>query len=171
VQALTPIGASSMSDPPELGQRDGRIPDALWARIHPRLPLRQPPPLGSHRPRVDDRRAMAAIFVVLRPGCHWHALHATGLCSRSAAHCRFQEWAAAGVVLTLWPHGLAAYDALPGIAWQWLAREGAMTKAPLGGEQGRQEPHRSGEERHQTPPAHRRRRRAYRPCRSGGQSP
>ena len=29
--------------------------------------------------------------------------------------------------------GLAAYDALNGIDWAWLAMDGAMTKAPLGG--------------------------------------
>jgi transposase len=106
---------------------------------------------------------MDAIFFVLRTGCQWNALNATGLCSSSAAHRRFQEWAAAGVFLALWQHGLAEYDALQGIDWQWLAMDGAMTKAPLGGEKGREEPHRSREDRHQTQPAHRRRRRAYRP--------
>jgi hypothetical protein len=29
--------------------------------------------------------------------------------------------------------GLATYDALEGIDWEWLAMAGAMTKAPLGG--------------------------------------
>ena len=41
--------------------------------------------------------------------------------------------AAAGVFLALWQHGLAEYDALQGIDWQWLAIDGARTKAPLGG--------------------------------------
>jgi putative transposase len=76
---------------------------------------------------------MAAIFFVLRTGCQGNALHAMGLCSSRAAHRRFQEWAAAGVFLALWQHGLAEYDALRGIDWQWLAIDGAMTKAPLGG--------------------------------------
>jgi transposase len=111
------------------------------------------------------------MFFVLRTGCQWNALNATGLCSSSAAHRRFQEWAAAGVFLALWQHGLAEYDALQGIDWQWLAMDGAMTKAPLGGEKGREEPYRSGEDRNQTQPAHRRRRCAYRPRRGGGQSP
>lgn len=160
-----------MHDNPEPDQRDWHIPDELWARIHPLLPSRKPHPLGCHRPRVDDRRAMDAIFFVLRTGCQWNALNATGLCSSSAAHRRFQEWAAAGVFLALWQRGLAEYDALQGINWQWLAMDGAMTKAPLGGEKGREEPHRSREDGHQTQPAHRRRRRAYRPRRGGGQSP
>jgi transposase len=73
------------------------MPDALWERIQPILPPRPSHPLGYHRPRVDDRRAMDAIFFVLRTGCHWNALRATDICSSSAAHRRFQEWSAAGV--------------------------------------------------------------------------
>ena len=159
-----------MSDEPENVRRDWRIPDELWERIQPLLPPRKPHPLGCHRPRVDDRRAMDAIFFVLRTGCQWNALQDTGLCSSRSAHRRFQEWAAAGVFLAFWEQGLAVYEALQGIDWEWLARDGAMTKAPLGGEKGREESDRPREGRHQTEPAHRRRRRAYRPRRGGRQS-
>jgi transposase len=44
---------------------------------------------------------MQAIFFVLRTGCQWRALDATGLCAHSAAHRRFQEWVTAGVFLAL----------------------------------------------------------------------
>ena len=158
-----------MTDEPENVRRDWRIPDELWECIQPLLPPRKPHPLGCHRPRVDDRRAMDAIFFVLRTGCQWNALQDTGLCSSSSAHRRFQEWAAAGVFLALWGQGLAAYDALQGIDWEWLAMDGAMTKAPLGGEKGRQESDRPREDRHPTERAHRRRRRAYRPRRRRGE--
>ena len=114
-------------------RRDWRIPDELWGRLAPLLPPRKPHPLGCHRSRVDDRKAMDAIFFVLRTGCQWNALRETGLCSSSSAHRRFQEWAEAGVFLTLWQMGLADYDALHGLDWEWLAMDGAMTKAPLGG--------------------------------------
>ena len=60
-----------------------RIPDTLWERIEPLLPPRPPHPLGCHNPRVGDRRAMDAIFFVLRTGCQWNALNATGICSSS----------------------------------------------------------------------------------------
>ena len=76
---------------------------------------------------------MDAIFFVLRTVCQWNALNATGICSSSSAHHRFQEWVAAGVFLELWKQGLLHYDALQGIDWSWLAMDGAMTKAPLGG--------------------------------------
>jgi putative transposase len=111
-----------------------RIPDALWQRIAPLLPPRPPHPLGCHDPRVGDRRAMDAIFFVLRTGCQWNALNATGLCSSSSAHRRFQEWTAAGVFVTLWATGLKEYDELKRLGWAWLAMDGAMTEAPLGGE-------------------------------------
>ena len=159
-----------MSDAPERVRRDWRIPDELWERIQPLLPPRKPHPLGCHRPRVDDRRAMDAIFFVLRTGCQWNALHDTGICSSSSAHRRFREWTEAGVWLALWEQGLRAYDALQGIDWEWLAMDGAMTKAPLGGETGGQEPDRSREDRHQAEPPHRRRRRASWPRRGGRES-
>jgi hypothetical protein len=77
-------------------------------------------------------------------GTHWwNALNETGLCSSSSAHRRFQEWTVAGVFLALWTNGLAAYEALKGIDWEWLAMDGAMTKAPLGGKKGGQESDRS----------------------------
>jgi transposase len=122
-----------MSHEPENVRRDWRIPDQLWERIQPLLPPRKAHPLGCHRPRVEDRRAMDAIFFVLRTGCQWNALQDTGLCASSSAHRRFQEWAAAGVFQAFWAQGLAAYAALQGLDWEWLAMDGAMTKAPLGG--------------------------------------
>ena len=143
---------------------DWRIPDALWERILPLLPRRKPHPLGCHRPRVDDRKAMDAIFFVLRTGCQWQALNVTGICSKSAAHRRFQEWTEADVFVALWEQGLVEYDALQGIDWAWLAMDGAMTKAPLGGEKGGQEPHGPRQDRHQTQYPHRRQRGAHRPC-------
>jgi transposase len=110
-----------------------RIPDWLWVELEPLLPERPAHPLGCHNPRVPDRDAMNAILFVLRTGCQWNALNATGICSSSSAHRRFQEWEQAGVFSELWRRGLLAYDKRTGIEWEWLAMDGAMTKAPLGG--------------------------------------
>ena len=111
-----------------------RIPDWLWEQMEPLLPARPPHPLGCHRARVPDRDALDAIFLVLRTGMQWNALNATGICSSSSAHRRFQEWEQAGVFHEFWRRGLLAYDEQVGIDWDWLAADGAMTKAPLGGE-------------------------------------
>ena len=145
-----------MPDDQEQAHRKWRISDALWERIAPLLPARKPHPLGCHRPRVDDRKAMDAILFVRRTGCQWNALNETHICSSSSAHRRFQEWVEADVLVALWEQGLLEYDALEGIAWEWLAMDGAMTKAPLGGEKGGQEPHGPRQDWHQTQRPHRR---------------
>jgi transposase len=77
---------------------------------------------------------MDAILLVLRTGMQWNALDATGVCNSSTAHRRFQEWEQAGVFHEIWRQGLLEYDEVVGIDWAWLAADGAMTKAPLGGE-------------------------------------
>ena len=154
----------------EKTHRAWRMPDELWKRIVPLLPPRKLHALGCHRPRVEDRKAMDAIFLVLRTGCQWNALKETGICSSSSAHRRFQEWTEAGVFLGLWKSGLMAYDALKGMDWEWLAMDGAMTKAPLGGENGGQASDRSREDGGQAQRPHRGRRRAPRPRGGGGQS-
>ena len=111
-----------------------RIPDWVWALMEPLLPERPSHPLGCHNPRVPDRAAMNAILLVLRTGMQWNALRATGVCSSSSAHRRFQEWVEAGVFHEIWRQGLLEYDAVVGIDWEWLAADGAMRKAPLGGD-------------------------------------
>ena len=127
-----------------------RIPDELWERIEPLLPLGKPHPLGCHNPPVDPRKAMDGIFYVLRTGCQWGALDATGICSHSSAYRWFRRWAEAGVFLQIWALGLQEYDAAHGINWDWLSVDGAMTKAPLGGEKNWSEPHRPRQRRRQT---------------------
>jgi putative transposase len=123
-----------------------RIADELWAVLQPVLPVHvNSHRFGGGRPRVADRRCADAIFYVLRTGCQWGALDATDLCRRSTAHDRFQEWVEAGVFLKLWQAGVEQFDELKGIDWEWLSIDGAMTKAPFGGEKHRPQSHRSGQ--------------------------
>lgn len=110
-----------------------RMPDWLWEKIGPLLPPRPAHPLGCHNPCVPDRDALDAILLVLRTGMQWNALTATGVCHSSSAHRRFQEWERAGVFHEVWRQGLLDYDDEIGIDWSWLAADGAMTKARLGG--------------------------------------
>src|SRR3954470_11209175 len=117
--STSPQAAPAVEDP-------WRISDPLWERIEPLLPPRPPHPPGCHNPRVPDRKAMDAIFFVLRTGCQWNALNAIGICSSSSAHRRFQEWTEARVFEAFWQAGLLAYDGLEGIDWEWLALDGAM---------------------------------------------
>src|SRR5438046_7400191 len=115
-------------------QQSGSV-DELWAVLQPLLPTHvNTHRFGGGRPRVPDRDCADAIFYVLRTGCQWQALDQTELCSHSTAHDRFQEWVQAGFFLKLWQAGLEQFEELQGIDWQWLSMDGAMTKAPLGGE-------------------------------------
>src|SRR3954453_15320772 len=110
------------------------VADELWERFEPLIPKHENThPLGGGRPRACDRCCLDGILYVLRTGCQWKALSATGICKSSTAHDRLTEWVAAGVFLELWKAGLAEYDELVGLDWRWLSMDGAMTKAPLGG--------------------------------------
>ena len=127
-----------------------RISDALWAVLAPLLPVRvNTHRFGGGRPRVPDRRCADAIFYVLRTGCQWEALNQTELCAKSTAHDRLQAWVAADVFLRLWQVGVEQFDELQGIEWDWLSMDGAMTKAPLGGEKNRPESDRPRQRRRQ----------------------
>lgn len=115
-----------------------RISDELWGVLEPLLPKHENTQrFGGGRPRVADRHCADAIFYVLPTGCQWEALNQTALCAKSTAHDRFQEWGAAGVFLHLWQVGVKQFDELKGLEWDWLSMDGAMTKAPLGGENNR----------------------------------
>ena len=116
------------------------IPDDLWNIIAPYFP--EPKPPGSPgRPRSDMRAIFQGIIWQLRTGCQWKALDETDICPASTAHDRFQEWVKAGVFLKLWQAGVAHFDELQGIEWEWLSMDGAMTKAPLGGGEKRPQSH------------------------------
>jgi transposase len=128
-----------------------RVSDELWAVLEPTLPVRKNTHrFGGGRPRVPDRQCADAIFYVLRTGSQWEALNQTELCAKSTAHDRFQEWVEAGVFLKLWQAGVERFDELKGIDWAWLSMDGAMSKAPLGGEKDRPKSDRSSEKRRQT---------------------
>jgi putative transposase len=109
-----------------------QIPDAVWERIVPLLPPEKSK-IKSGRPRMDDRKAMNAIFYVLRTGEQWNALPRT-LGASSTVHDRFQEWREACVFEKMWQAGVIEYDEMKGIEWEWQVLDACITKAPLGGE-------------------------------------
>lgn len=132
-----------------------RLNDTLWEKMKPLIPKPiDKHPLGCHRKRVDDRRVMNGILFVLRTGCQWKALDATGICSGSTAHRRFQEWVKADVFEKFWKEGLMAYDEMKGIDWEWLSMDGSMSKAPLSkSKKNRSQSHRQGKAGCQAQPA------------------
>ncbi len=119
------------------------VPESLWQRVEPLLPKYRVSPQGG-RPRLPMRKVLAGILYVLRTGCQWKAMPRE-FGSGSAIHDYFQKWAESGLFEKLWRLALEEYDELVGIDWQWQSLDGALTKAPLGGEKNRPESDRSGQ--------------------------
>lgn len=135
---------------PTLQVDDGwRIPDALWERLEPLLPKRKPHPKGG-RPPWPWRAVLDGIFFVRRTGCQWKAVPKGLFGPGSSLHRYFQRLVRRKLFRTPWKLALEEYDALKGIDWEWQARDGAMTKAPLGGEKDGENPHRWRETRYET---------------------
>lgn len=140
-----------------------RLPEEMWVRLEVLLPKRRRRKRrNGGRPPLDPRCVADAIFYVLRTGIQWKALPRE-LGSGSSVHRYFQQWERAGVFEQLWAIGLLEYDDRKGIQWKWQSMDGAMGKAPLGGEKNRAQSHRPGERRDQAFRARRRRRGADRP--------
>ncbi len=143
------------------------VSDALWERVEPLLPKAVPKTRGhgttrrkvGGRPRVPAQRVFAGILYVLRTGCQWKAAPAE-FGSGSSLHRYFQAWVRRGVFRKLWRLGLLEYDQRKHIQWRWQSLDGALTKAPLGGEKNREKPDRSRENWRQAFGADRRPRRA-----------
>ncbi|EMB17121.1 IS5 family transposase [Rhodopirellula europaea] len=117
------------------GQRsfdDYRMPDELWEQMEELLPDYPASPKGG-RPRANLRGVADAIFYRLRTGCQWNAIPPE-LAPGSTAHDYFQQWAELGIFDQLWSLAVEIYDELIGLDREWQSVDGAMTKAPLGGE-------------------------------------
>jgi transposase len=69
------------------------VPDALWERVAPLLPVAKKKQHGRGRPRADDRAALEAIVFVLRTGIPWEMLPTKqfGLSGMTAWR-RLEEW-------------------------------------------------------------------------------
>ena len=113
------------------------VSDAFWAKVEPLIPVvtrpegrqyRRKP--GAGRPPMPARQIFSAIVYVLRTGCQWKALPRE-FGSASAVHTHFQRWRKECFFLRLWQAGLAEYDEMEGVAWDWQSIDGAMHKAPL----------------------------------------
>ena len=143
------------------------VSDAFWAKVEPLMPVvtrpagrqyRRKP--GAGRKPMPPRQIFSAIVYVLRTGCQWKALPRE-FGSASAVHTHFQRWQNCGFFLHLWQAGLAEYDEMEGISWDWQSVDGAMHKAPLATECVGPNPTDRGKKWAQAKPAGRR---AWRPA-------
>jgi transposase len=112
---------------------------AFWERVKPLIPVLPKRSAGKEYKRkagggrkpMDTRKIFEGIVYVLRTGCQWKALPKERFGSASSIHSYFLQWLREGFFLRLWRAGLAEYDELEGIAWEWQSIDGTMVKAPL----------------------------------------
>src|SRR5215207_6936417 len=78
---------------------DRLLPDGLWQRLHPLLPLAPSHARGGAPRTVSDRACMAAIIFMARTSTPWAPLPVGEFGCGSVTTCwrRFAEWASAGV--------------------------------------------------------------------------
>ena len=134
------------------------VSDCFWQRVAPLIPQpdrdigktykRKP---GGGRKSIPYRRVFEGIVYVLRTGCQWKALPKDIFGSPSSIHGYFMCWMKTGFFLNLWRAGLAEYDEMEGIAWQWQSIDGTMVKAPMAQETVGPNPTDRGKKRNQTP--------------------
>lgn len=118
-----------------------QLSDSFWLRIKPLLPKPKSRLRGrghrrknvGGRPPAEARKVMAGILYVLRTGCQWNA-SPQEYGSGKTLHRYFQLWTRKHVFKRMWRAGLEEYDELRGLNWKWQAVDGAITKAPLGGQ-------------------------------------
>jgi transposase len=153
------------------------VSDELWQQVQPLVPKAPERPKrrryrrrpGGGRKPLADRQIFAGIVYVLRTGCQWKALPKS-FGSASAIHKHFQRWRGQGFFLALWQAGLAEYDEMEGIAWEWQSIDGTQGKAPLAQEAVGNNPTDRGKKRQQAQLAGRRCWRPAVPYRQRGQS-
>jgi transposase/AmiR/NasT family two-component response regulator len=99
------------------GEDDGwRLPDELWQRIERLLP----PTRYPERTRPTDRRALDAIFFILRSGISWSKLPKS-LGPATTSRARVQYWTACGIMKEMLAAGLAAVTGWEHLHWDKLA--------------------------------------------------
>jgi transposase len=117
------------------------VSEEFWKRAEKLIPKKQRDKNkeykrkpGGGRKSIDPRKIFEGILFVLRTGIQWKALPKEVFGSPSAIHRYFQEWEESGFFLNLWEAGLAEYDEMEGISWEWQSADGALNKSPMGKE-------------------------------------
>lgn len=108
------------------------VPDKLWARLEPLLPVEPAKPKGR-RPRVPDRAALTGIVFVLKTGIPWEYLPAEMGCG-SGMTCwrRLCDWYEAGVWRRLHQVLLEELAQADRIDWARASLDAGTVPAPGG---------------------------------------
>ncbi|GLY07757.1 transposase [Actinoplanes sp. NBRC 101535] len=109
---------------------------ALW----PERPEFDPShPLGCHRRRIPDRVVFEHVIAALVHGSGYERV-ASAACSDRTVRRRLQAWAAAGLGEQVHELALDAYARMTGLDLADVSADGAITKAPCGGDRAGRSP-------------------------------
>ncbi|MFC9083563.1 IS5 family transposase [Streptomyces sp. NPDC057062] len=110
------------------------VPDELWARIEPLLPVVQRRTDHPGRKRLDDRKVLSGILFVLYAGIPWEFLpQELGFGSGMTCWRRLRDWNDAGVWQRLHESLLAELNAAGALDWSRAVIDGSHVRAMKGG--------------------------------------
>ncbi|MET8953269.1 IS5 family transposase [Streptomyces sp. NPDC004533] len=110
------------------------VPDELWARIEPLLPVVQRRTDHPGRKRLDDRKVLSGILFVLYTGIPWEFLpQELGFGSGMTCWRRLRDWNDAGVWQRLHESLLAELNAAGALDWSRAVIDGSHVRAMKGG--------------------------------------
>ena len=110
------------------------VPDALWERIQPLLPV--VPRRADHpgRKRLDDRKVLSGILFVLYTGIPWEFLpQELGFGSGMTCWRRLRDWHQGGVWQQLHQALLAELNAAGALDWSRAVIDSSHVRALKGG--------------------------------------
>lgn len=111
--------------------------EPVWVEFAALLPQRPEfdagHPLGCHRRRIADRVVFEHVVEALVHGSGYERI-ATTRCSDRTIRRRLETWARLGLGQQIHALALEAYDRMIGLALHDVSVDGAITKAPCGGE-------------------------------------
>jgi transposase len=120
----------------ELAVDDLKIPDPLWERIQPLLPVVQRRHRWPGRKRLDDRACLNGILFVLVTGMGWERLpQQLGYGSGMTCWRRLRDWQAAGVWDRLHTLLLAQLRSAGRLDLAWAVADASHVRALKGGQQ------------------------------------
>src|SRR5512132_1503834 len=117
---------------------DRLLPDQLWQRIQPLLPLPPSHARGGAPRTVSDRACMAAIIFMARTSTPWALLPVAEFGCGSVTTCwrRFAEWAHAGVFERLQEPLLEELGEAGGLDWSRVSVDSVSLRAVRGDQVG-----------------------------------
>jgi transposase len=108
------------------------LTDAMWDRVEPLLPKREPSPKGG-RPPADDRECLEGLLWLLRAGARWQDVP-VDLPSGSTCWRRLRDWSLGGHLEAIHAALLADLEALGKIDLSELVVDATFVRAKRGGD-------------------------------------